>query len=73
VFVGVIEMLKWMRNRLRSAVASGGIHTLNSLGTIGDRGYSPFEDNTFTGCDTAFAKIEAGVAGTRMAAERPGR
>lgn len=46
---------------------------LGQLGTTDDCGYSPFEDDTSTGRDTAFAKIEARVLGTRMAAEKLGR
>lgn len=40
------------------------------LGTTDDCGFSPFEDDTSTGRDIAFAKIRARVKGTRMAAER---
>lgn len=39
------------------------------LGTTDDCGFSPFGDDTSTSRDTAFAKIEARVAGTAMASE----
>ena len=43
---------------------------LGQLGTTDDCGFSPFEDDTSTGRDTAFAKIQARVQGTKMAADR---
>jgi len=42
------------------------------LGTTDDCGFSPFGDDISTSRDTAFAKIEARVAGTAMASERLG-
>jgi len=39
------------------------------LGTTDDCGFSPFEDDTSTGRDIAFAKIQARVKGTQMASE----
>ncbi|ESS66727.1 methionine synthase vitamin-B12 independent [Methyloglobulus morosus KoM1] len=45
---------------------------LNQLGTTDDCGFSPFEDDTSTGREIAFAKIKARVLGTQMAAERLG-
>lgn len=42
------------------------------LGTCDDCGFSPFADDTSTSRDLAFAKIEARVRGTAMAAERLG-
>jgi 5-methyltetrahydropteroyltriglutamate--homocysteine methyltransferase len=45
---------------------------LNQLGTTDDCGFSPFEDDTSTGREIAFAKIKARVIGTQMAAERLG-
>ncbi len=39
------------------------------LGTTDDCGFSPFEDDTSTGRDTAFAKIRSRVLGTRLASE----
>jgi len=41
----------------------------NQLGSTDDCGFSPFEDDTSTGRDTAFAKIKARVIGTELAAK----
>jgi 5-methyltetrahydropteroyltriglutamate--homocysteine methyltransferase len=45
---------------------------LAQLGTTDDCGFSPFSDDTSTSRDTAFAKIRARVAGTRLAGEMLG-
>ena len=42
------------------------------LGTTDDCGFSPFSDDTSTSRDTAFAKIQARVLGTTLAAKRIG-
>jgi 5-methyltetrahydropteroyltriglutamate--homocysteine methyltransferase len=42
---------------------------LEQLGTTDDCGFAPFSDDTSTSRDTAFAKIEARVAGTAMSSE----
>ncbi|MCL7429841.1 5-methyltetrahydropteroyltriglutamate--homocysteine methyltransferase [Streptomyces sp. YS415] len=42
------------------------------LGTCDDAGFSPYADDTSTSREIAFAKIEARVRGTRMAAEQLG-
>jgi 5-methyltetrahydropteroyltriglutamate--homocysteine methyltransferase len=42
------------------------------LGTCDDAGFAPWADDTSTSRDVAFAKIEARVRGTRMAAEKLG-
>ncbi len=77
VFVGVIDVLdgnvespETVRDRVLQAAE---FIPAVQLGSTDDCGYSPFEDDTSTGRDTAFAKIEARVLGTRMAAERLGR
>lgn len=41
----------------------------DQLGTTDDCGFAPFSDDTSTSRDTAFAKIEARVRGTALAAE----
>jgi 5-methyltetrahydropteroyltriglutamate--homocysteine methyltransferase len=41
---------------------------IEQLGTTDDCGFSPFFDNTSTSRDTAFAKIQARVRGTALAA-----
>jgi 5-methyltetrahydropteroyltriglutamate--homocysteine methyltransferase len=45
---------------------------VDRLGTCDDCGFSPFADDTSTSRETAFAKIEARVKGTRLAAEQLG-
>jgi 5-methyltetrahydropteroyltriglutamate--homocysteine methyltransferase len=45
---------------------------LDQLGTTDDCGFSPFADDTSTARDTAFAKIEARVKGTQLAADSLG-
>ena len=42
------------------------------LGTCDDCGFAPFGDDTSTTRETAFAKIRARVAGTRLAAAELG-
>jgi 5-methyltetrahydropteroyltriglutamate--homocysteine methyltransferase len=42
---------------------------LERLGTTDDCGFAPFSDDTSTSRDTAFAKIQARVEGTAMAAD----
>ncbi len=74
VFIGVINVIdntietpEQVRDRV--LLASEYI-PLKQLGTTDDCGFSPFEDDTSTGCDIAFAKIEERVKGTQMAAEQ---
>jgi len=43
---------------------------LKQLGTTDDCGFAPFADDTSTSRDIAFAKIQARVAGTQLAAAR---
>lgn len=73
VFVGVIspidprvETAEEVRDRVLEAAR---YIPVEQLGTTDDCGYSPFSDDTSTSRDTAFAKIEARVRGTRMASE----
>ena len=42
---------------------------LDQLGTTDDCGFSPFCDDRSTSRETAFAKIQARVEGTRLAEE----
>ncbi|MGR8934232.1 MAG: cobalamin-independent methionine synthase II family protein [Gammaproteobacteria bacterium] len=72
VFVGVIDVLnsdieepEAVRDRVLQAAE---FIPAAQLGTTDDCGFSPFEDDTSTGRDTAFAKIRARVLGTLMAA-----
>jgi len=71
IFVGVtapidprIETPEEVRDRVLEA--SEYIPT-EQLGTTDDCGFSPFSDDTSTSRDTAFAKIQARVLGTRLA------
>lgn len=73
VFVGVIDVLnpdveepELVRDRVLRAAEYIPLH---QLGTTDDCGFSPFEDDTSTGRDTAFAKIKARVVGTELAAK----
>lgn len=73
VFVGVIDVLnpdveepELVRDRVLRAAEYIPLH---QLGTTDDCGFSPFEDDTSTGRDTAFAKIKARVIGTELAAK----
>ena len=71
VFVGVIDVLnpeveepEQVRNRILRAAE---YIPLDQLGTTDDCGFSPFEDDTSTGRDVAFAKIRARILGTQLA------
>ncbi len=72
VFVGVvapidprIETPEQVRDRVLEAAH---YIPVDQLGTTDDCGFSPFSDDRSTSRDTAFAKITARVAGTRLAA-----
>lgn len=76
IFVGVIDVLspdietpEQVRDRVLQAAQ---YLPPDQLGTTDDCGFSPFEDDTSTGRDTVFAKIEARVRGTRLAAQALG-
>jgi 5-methyltetrahydropteroyltriglutamate--homocysteine methyltransferase len=71
VFIGVIatidpriETPEEVRDRVLTAAQ---YIPVEQLGTTDDCGYSPFSDDTSTTRATAFAKIQARVAGTRLA------
>ena len=72
IFVGVIDVLdpeietpEKVRDRILKAAE---YLPPDQLGTTDDCGFSPFEDDTSTGRETAFAKVRARVLGTEMAA-----
>ena len=72
IFVGVVspidkrvETPEEVRDRVLEAL---DYIPTNQLGTTDDCGFSPFCDDTSTTRETAFAKIEARVRGTAMAA-----
>jgi 5-methyltetrahydropteroyltriglutamate--homocysteine methyltransferase len=71
IFVGVtdpidprVESAEQVRDRVLEAAR---FIPLDRLGTTDDCGFSPFGDDTSTARDTAFAKIQARVNGTRLA------
>ncbi len=67
IFVGVtprIETPEEVRDRVLEA---SEYIPVEQLGTTDDCGFSPFSDDTSTSRDTAFAKIQARVLGTRLA------
>jgi methionine synthase II (cobalamin-independent) len=72
IFVGVIDPInprvetpEEVRDRVLEAAE---FIPLPQLGTTDDCGFAPFGDDASTGRDTAFAKISARVAGTKLAA-----
>lgn len=73
IYIGVIDVIspeveepEWVRDRILQAAE---FIPVVQLGTTDDCGFSPFEDDTSTGRDTAFAKIKARVIGTEMASK----
>jgi 5-methyltetrahydropteroyltriglutamate--homocysteine methyltransferase len=71
IFVGVIDPIdpriespEEVRDRVLEAAR---FIPLDRLGTTDDCGFSPFGDDTSTARDTAFAKIQARVEGTKLA------
>lgn len=73
IFVGVISTIdprvdtpEEVRDRVLEAAQ---YIPIDQLGTTDDCGFAPFSDDTSTSRDTAFAKIEARVRGTRLASD----
>ena len=73
VFVGVVSPIDPLIDtpeQVRDRVLEAAKYIpQEQLGTTDDCGFSPFCDDTSTTRETAFAKIRARVAGTRMASE----
>ena len=76
IFVGVIDPIdprvetgEEVRDRVLEAAS---YLPVERLGTCDDCGFSPFADDSSTSRETAFAKIEARVRGTQLAAEKLG-
>src|SRR5580704_221692 len=76
VFIGVIDPINpvvetaaQVRDRVLEAAS---ILPINQLGTTDDCGFAPFADDTSTGRDTAFRKIQARVLGTELASRQLG-
>ncbi|HEX6353189.1 5-methyltetrahydropteroyltriglutamate--homocysteine methyltransferase [Actinophytocola sp.] len=76
IFVGVTDPIDptiETPEQVRDRVLLAADHIpVERLGTCDDCGFSPFADDTSTSRETAFAKIEARVRGTELAAERLG-
>ncbi|MFN2399201.1 MAG: 5-methyltetrahydropteroyltriglutamate--homocysteine methyltransferase [Gemmatimonadaceae bacterium] len=73
IFVGVVSTIdpridtaEEVRDRVLKAAE---YIPIEQLGSTDDCGFAPFSDDTSTSRDTAFAKIEARVRGTALAAE----
>jgi 5-methyltetrahydropteroyltriglutamate--homocysteine methyltransferase len=73
IFVGVVSPIDPRVDRpeeIRDRVLEASRYIpVEQLGTTDDCGYAPFSDDTSTTRDTAFAKIQARVEGTAMAAD----
>ncbi len=71
VFVGVIAPIdphiETPEEVLDRVLEASEYIPIEQLGTTDDCGFSPFSDDTSTSRDTAFAKIQARVLGTRLA------
>lgn len=76
VFVGVtdpIDPVVETPEQVRDRVLQAARHIpVEQLGTCDDCGFSPFADDTSTSRDLAFAKIDARLRGTALAAEALG-
>jgi 5-methyltetrahydropteroyltriglutamate--homocysteine methyltransferase len=76
VFVGVIDPISARvesPNEVRDRVLEAAqVLPIDRLGTTDDCGFAPFADDTSTGRDTAFAKIQARVEGTALASRELG-
>ena len=73
IFVGVvspidprIDTAEEVRDRV---IEAAKYIPIEQMGTTDDCGFAPFSDDTSTSRDTAFAKIQARVQGTALAAE----
>jgi 5-methyltetrahydropteroyltriglutamate--homocysteine methyltransferase len=76
VFVGVtdpIDPVVETPEQVRDRILLAARHLpADQLGSCDDCGFAPFADDTSTARDTAFAKIQARVEGTHLAAEQLG-
>lgn len=76
VFVGVIDpidpRIETAEEVCERVLEAARFIPVDRLGTTDDCGFAPFCDDVSTSRETAFAKIAARVAGTRMAARRLG-
>lgn len=76
LFVGVIDPIdprvETAEEVSERVLEAASYIPVERLGTCDDAGFSPYADDTSTSREIAFAKIEARVRGTRMAAEKLG-
>ena len=76
VYVGVIDVINEDVESAESVrdcvLAAADCIPVAQLGTTDDCGFSPFSDDIVTARNIAFAKIEARVRGTKMAAAQLG-
>jgi 5-methyltetrahydropteroyltriglutamate--homocysteine methyltransferase len=76
VFVGVVSPIEphidTAQEVCERVLEAAEFIPVAQLGTTDDCGFAPFSDDTSTSRDTAFAKITARVAGTRLAAAKLG-
>jgi 5-methyltetrahydropteroyltriglutamate--homocysteine methyltransferase len=73
IFVGVIDVLNPVvespEQVCERVLKAAEYLPIDQLATTDDCGFSPFEDDTSTGRDTAFGKIRSRVLGTKLAAD----
>ena len=73
IFVGVIAPInprvETAEEVCQQILLSANYIPFDQLGSTDDCGFSPFSDDTSTSRDTAFAKIQARVAGTKLASD----
>ncbi|MFG2349746.1 cobalamin-independent methionine synthase II family protein [Streptomyces phaeochromogenes] len=76
VFVGVVDPIDpnvETPEEVRDRVLEAALHIpVDQLGTCDDAGFAPFADDTSTSRELAFAKIEARLRGTELAAQALG-
>jgi len=76
IFVGVVDPIdprvETAEEVCERVLEAASYIPVQRLGTCDDCGFSPFADDTSTSREVAFAKIEARVRGTQLAAEKLG-
>jgi 5-methyltetrahydropteroyltriglutamate--homocysteine methyltransferase len=73
LFIGVTDpinpRIETAEQVCKQVLEAADLLSPTSLGTTDDCGFSPFADDTSTSRDTAFAKIQSRVQGTRLASQ----
>jgi 5-methyltetrahydropteroyltriglutamate--homocysteine methyltransferase len=76
LFIGVTDpinpRIETAEEVCKQVLEAADLLPAKSLGTTDDCGFSPFADDTSTSRDTAFAKIQSRVLGTRLASQALG-